>query len=480
MSQISRRSFLKSIGTLGAVGVAGAVTAPFLTPDAGLVFDDNNSYWNQEAIPACEPLSEDLSCDVAIIGAGFTGLYAALHLKRHEPHLNIVLLEANQPGYGASGRNGGMLLPQFGAESFDIPEDLSTHQAIYNMTVASMKELGEWVKRHQVDCDWQMKGYLHTYFDSEDTEYYQDYLKNAQSVGMPIQWLDTKKIEDLLGTDVFEGAMFDPNGGSVHPIKLIKALVADLKNSGVRIFGDSQVTQVDEGSTIRLRVSSIRTKQQLTHVVQAAKIVVASSAYTTHLGLFKNRIFPVHAQTAVTRKLTDQELDDMGWESRLPFYDSRNALFHVVLTPDNRIVIGGGSVEYFFRNNLSYKGDLAKIHQLTLQELHRLYPSLAHIKQFDFLWNGLLDMSYDETAACGVTGKHQNIYYALGYSGQGVALSHMFGAVISALHRQVDHPWLATPYGQRELPWVPPEPFRWLGVNAAIKYYQREDEEQIS
>jgi glycine/D-amino acid oxidase-like deaminating enzyme len=206
----------------------------------------------------------------------------------------------------------------------------------------------------------------------------------------------------------------------------------------------------------------------------ADALVLATNAYTAALGFFKHQVMPVHAQTAVTPPLSARQLDSIAWESRLPFFDSRNALFHLVLTPDNRIVIGGGSAEYFFGNNLRYRGDLPAIGAMMLAELVRMYPALEGIR-LESVWNGLLGMSFDGTPSVGVGGKFGNIYHGLGYSGQGVNLSFLFGDVIAALHQGKDHPWLQTPYANNRLPFIPPEPFRWIGVQAAMKYYDWQD-----
>ena len=111
---------------------------------------------------------------------------------------------------------------------------------------------------------------------------------------------------------------------------------------------------------------------------------------------------------------------------------------------------------------------------MMLRELVRMVPALEGI-QFEDVWNGLLGMSFDGTPSVGVGGKFGNIYHGLAYSGQGVNLSFLFGDVIAALHQGKDHGWLATPYANNTLPFIPPEPFRWIGVQGAMKYYDWQD-----
>ena len=299
--------------------------------------------------------------DVAIIGGGYTGLSTAWHLAQAAPGLKIAVLEALQVGHGASGRHGGMVLTQPGPESFEIAHDLETHKLTYDLTVESMRSLQRLVESTGVDADLRLDGFVHTFLDEEDRPYYEEYVDQVQQAGMPLELWDEDETAAALGTEIYAGGVFDPNGGSVHAMKLVKALKSAVEAAGVRIFGDSPVLDVEEGQPVRLRVGKAG------RTVLADALVLATNAYTSTLGYFKYQVMPVHAQAGVTPPLTAQQLDSMGWESRLPFFDSRNALFHLVLTPDNRIVIGGGSAEYFFGNNLHYRGDLAAIGAMMLK-----------------------------------------------------------------------------------------------------------------
>lgn len=467
-SQLSRRDFLKIAAVTGGTAAAVGVGGVMLAGEKPLVFPPNDSYWAREQPLANAPVQEDMTVDVAIIGGGYTGLSAAWHLATQAPDLRIALLEAKQCGYGASGRHGGMVLSQPGVEAFEIMHDLATHKLTYETTVQAMRSLQQVVATTGVDCDLRLDGFVHGYLDEEDTAYYAEYLEQAQEAGIPVELWDADRTAAELGTEVFAGAMFDPNGGSVHAMKLIKAQKLAAEQAGARIYEDSPVLDIQEGEVIRLRVG------EAGHTVQAKSIVLATNAYTSKLGYFKSRVMPVHAQTASTPPLSPQQLAEIGWSSRLPFYDSRNMLFHMVLTPDNRIVVGGGDARYCFRDDLEYCGSMKEVGALMLRELVTMYPALEGIA-FDYVWDGVLGMSFDGTPSVGVTGKHDNIYYGLAYSGQGVNLSWLFGDVIAALHQGTPHPWLSTPYANNKLSYIPPEPFRWIGVESAMKWYGWED-----
>lgn len=463
--RLSRRDFLK-IAALAGAGAAGVgIGLPLLIGEKETVFDPNDSYWALER-PAENPaLQEDLAVDVAIIGGGYTGLSAAWHLAKSAPGLNIILLEARQVGHGASGRHGGMVLPQTGLETLEIAEDEETHKWTYDLTVDSMKSLKKLVDSTGMDCELKLDGYCYTILDEEDLPYDKAYVEQAQKLGMPLEFWDEDRTAEELGTEYYYGAIYDPNGGRVHAMKLVKALKYAAEQAGVKIYENSHVTDIQEGESIRLTVGEDG------YTVLAKDIVIATNGYTSKLGYFKYQVMPVHAQCAVTPPLSKKQLAQIGWESGLPFFDSRNFLYHLVLTADNRIVIGGGSAEYFFGNDLHYRGDLNKIGDMMLSELIQIYPTLEGI-QFEQVWDGILGMSYDEVESVGVTGKHKNIYYGLAYNGHGINTSFMFGNIISSMYNSISHDWEETAYANHKLSLIPPEPFKWFGVQGAMKYYQ--------
>lgn len=436
-----------------------------------VVFEQNDSFWAKEMKPANAALNNNIEVDVAIIGGGYTGLSAAYHLMKYNPGLKVVVLEARQVGSGASGRHGGMVLSQPPTESFEIFHEEHVHKKTYELASRNMKAMKKLCEESGIDCDLQLDGFVHAIIDEEDIPYYKEYVQEANDLGIPIEYWDADKTEEMLGTDYYAASVYDPNGGSVHAIKLINALKIMAEKAGAVIYENTKVNDISEGQPIVLYVGDDN------HVVKANNIVLATNAFTTKLGYFKYSMIPVHTQTAVTEPLTEEQLEIIGWDSRLPFYDSKNFLIHIVLLKDNRIVIGGGYADYFFRNNLAFKGDIQKVHDLTMDELLKIYPDLKGIR-LEYLWTGVLGKTSDSIPKVGVTGRYDNIYYGLAYNGQGVNMGFMFGDVIASIYSEKHHGWEDTPYYDHSsgiFGFIPPEPYRWIGTKAFMKYYKRQD-----
>ncbi len=464
---LTRRSFLKGcVVAAGGIAVA-TVGAEIVTPlifREEMAFDDNTSLWALAQPNRNPPLREDMDVDVAVIGGGYTGLSAAYHLLQHNPQKNVVLLEARGVGQGASGRNGGMILPQPANEYMQIYSDPKTHKLTYDVTVENFDELVRLVETQDINCDLKRNGILLVIVKENQVKKYREYCEQAKSLGIPVEFWDKKRTKGEIGTDVYYASLYDPNGGEVHPMKLVHALKKAAEGAGARIYEDSPVFQIEEGETILLVVGEGR------HKVKAKAIVLATNGYTSKLGFFKN-VLAMHTPMALTPPLSESTFAEIGWNNRIPFSDTYNILYHLSCTADNRILIGSGHVDYFFNNGVTYKGDLEKMRTHLLQELLRIYPKLSGI-DFEYIWTGVLGFSLDFSQSLGVMGKHKNIYYGLAYAGHGVNLATLFGKIIADIYAGEEEKWKDMPFLNHRFIPLPPEPLRWVSVQANVAYYK--------
>ncbi len=470
-NKISRRSFLKRGAAV--VGGAAAVTAgtEIITPlvcKEKLEFDSNNSYWALSSSEKNPPLETDIEADIAIIGGGYTGLSAACCLKKRFPGKKIVLLEARGTGQGASGRNGGMILPQPNMEYMDVYSNPDTHKMTYSITVENQKEIIRLVKESGVECDLSLKGILLVIVSKNQVEKQLEYVRKAQTMGIPVEFWDRQKTKKAIGTDVYYGSLYEPNGGQIHPMKLVNALKKTAISSGVVIYEDSPVFEITQGETVLLKAGKNQNR------VKAGAIVLATNGYTSKLGFFKYSVMAVHTQIAVTPQLPPSVLNDIGWTSGIPFSDTRNILFHAGNTRDGRILIGAGHVDYFFNNGITYKGDIKVPYDILKKELSRIYPKLSKT-EFEYIWSGVMGFTIDFNQSVGVMGKHGNIYYGLAYCGHGVNMSILFGRMISDIYAGETEKWKDMPFYNRSLIPIPPEPLRWVGMQGNIDYLKMLD-----
>ncbi len=438
--------------------------------------DENRSLWAKEPAARNPPLEEDLAVDVIVIGAGYTGLSSAYHIKTLLPDKNVILLEAKCAGHGASGRNGGMCLnqPSMDYMSMVHPE---THKLTYEATARSIKELAGLMQAGGYGSSIRYSGSLLTNVGDAGAKTSREYAAKATSMGLPIEYWDHDRVKNEIGSGVYAGGLFDPNAAEAEPMKIVRALKKAAEKSGVTIYEDSPVIDIEEGRTVRV---SVKGKDRQQRNVSAGALILGTDAYTSKLGLFRSRLVVTHTELAATRPLDKSVFREIGWNSRIPFHDDRKLLFHLGTTEDGRIVIGAGNVEYFFNDGPIYKRSLSRRARALKDELARIYPGLAGT-EFDLVWSGPLTFSLDMSQSVGVISKYGNLYYGMGYAGHGVTLAFMFGKVIADLYAGKGEEWKAMPFYQNKMPsYVPPEPFRYPAIKGYISYLRLRDKGKVT
>lgn len=469
-TKIHRRKLLKSaaVAGVGTIAVAGGVNAvsPLLLPEKFCV-EENHSYWARALPPANPPLSQDMEVDIAIIGGGFTGLSSAYYLRSKSPPRTVLLLEARRCGNGASARNGAMLLTLTEDRYMQTSPDFALDKKIYDLTVGNIRALAGIARIAGVDCELVANGALQVCNTMEHVAQGKEYVEKANRYGIPAELWNQSRTAEALGTGAYPGALFDPNSGQLHPGKLVRALKAAAESAGATIVENTPVIHIEDGPQHRITTAGGRT-------VKAKSLVLATNAYSSQLGYLRRAVCPVFDYVGITPPLTSAQLAAVGWKSRAPFNDSRVETYYLGLTSDNRIHIGGGPVDYCFNDNTAEPLAAERGYQRLQNELLRIFPQLTGVN-FESTWSGVVDMSLDQSPAVGVMGKHDNIYYGIGFSGHGVNLTSLFGRIIADLATGGGEQWAWLPFVNRLPPYLPNEPFRWLGIEAALRYYRLTD-----
>jgi glycine/D-amino acid oxidase-like deaminating enzyme len=367
-----------------------------------------------------------------------------------------------------------MLLTMTADRYMNFSDSPAMDKQIYDLTVENIRALAALSRATGIECDFEANGALQVFENAGEAKAALQYVQRARSLGMPVEFWDTGRVAAAIGTPAYIGGFFDPCGGQVHPMKLVHVLKSAAESAGAVVYESTVVESVEEGAPLLLHTGGGRR-------VTAKSLVLASNAFTPTMGFLRNSVLPLREYVAMTRPLSAVELEDVGWRLRVPFNDSRTEVFYCGMTQDGRIHIGGGAPRYEFNNGGGDRGagddagasaGIAGRHVAQLRrELTRMFPRLAGV-EFDVHWSGMIDWSLDASPSVGVTGKHRNIFYGLGYSGHGVNLTSVFGRIIADLDAGREAEWTQYPFVNANLIYVPNEPFRWMAAEGSLAWYR--------
>src|SRR5690625_3868506 len=295
------------------------------------------SFWLEDVgeQPARPRLESTIQTDICIIGAGFTGLSTAIHLKEKDPSLDVTILESGTVGVGASGRNAGFSMRLFG-----ITMDLTRFRHGKKKTkeaddymIDAVDYLEEMIKRYNIDCDYSRDGMITVATNPQELKHLRKEMDVAEELEMKgLKWLDGAETRKLVDSPRYLAARFDEHCALLHPAKLANGLAEVAEKLGVTIYEQSQALGVN-------RTDKIVTTDA--GEVKAKKIVFATNAYSSFYRKLNKKQIPIYTYITLTEPLTDTQLAALNWEKRVGIEDARNFLHYYRLTPDNRLLFGG-------------------------------------------------------------------------------------------------------------------------------------------
>lgn len=433
------------------------------------------SLWHATAGDDWSPrpaLPGDASCDVAIVGAGLTGLWTAYYLIRADPTLRITVLEAEVAGFGASGRNGGWCSALFPASLEKLARLPGSSHGSALAQVAAMRatvdEVGQVLTHEGVDAHFHKGGTVVAARSPAQRVRAQAAVRENASWGLAEQlsWLDEKSARSRLGASGMCGATYTPDCARLHPGRLVRGLARVVERAGVRIYEKSPVTAVDG----RRVVTPYGT-------LSSDVVVRATEGYTVTLPGHHRAVIPVYSLVIATEPLPHEVWESIGLADRETFSDHRHLIIYGQRTADDRLVFGGRGAPYHFGSRIRSEYDqVPRVFDRLHATLRDLFPVLGDAR-IDHRWGGLLGVPRDWCASVGLD-RSTGQAWAGGYVGDGVSTTNLAGRTLRdlVLGEQTDLtalPWV----GHRSPRWEP-EPLRWLGANAGLRAVALADAEE--
>ncbi len=413
-------------------------------------------------------LPGDADVDVAIVGAGYTGLWTARSLAEADPTLRVVVLEAEVAGFGASGRNGGWCSALFAASDAKIAR---THgdDAARRMRAAmrdTVDEVGRAAAEDGIDCHFAKGGTVVAARDAAQVARARTELAEARSSGVgeeDLCWLDADEARGRMGATRMLGATYTPHCAAIHPARLVRGLAGAVERRGVHVYEQTPVVSVEPGrGGHRPRVVTTR------GTVRADVVVRATEAWTASIPGNHRTLVPVYSLMIATEPLDDGFWKDVGLAERETFSDHRHLVIYGQRTADGRLAFGGRGAPYHFGSSIRAGFDRDRsVHDELGRTLVDLFPGVAGAR-ITHRWGGPIGVPRDWFSAVGLD-RQTGIAWAGGYVGDGVSTTNLAGRTIADLVTGRSTDLVTLPWVGHRWPRWEPEPLRWLGVNAGLR-----------
>ena len=431
------------------------------------------SFWLETSGDDLTPrprLDGSTDVDVAIMGAGYTGLWTAYYLLRRDPSLRIAVVEREIAGFGASGRNGGWCYPGFPVSVSLLRERFGTEtaRAVFRQMHVTVDEIERIIAEEGIDAQWARGGTLRLARGEHQRASVEGAYKTLEALGLADHYelLDATETADRVRVTNTVAALYNPAGASVHPARLARGLARAVERRGGVIFEQTPVVDYETGRAPRLITPY--------GDVRAKTIVLAGEAYLQQLPKLRRTLVPMYSLIVLTEPLAESDWDRIGWRNRELVASSRMSVDYLNRTADGRMLFGGRGAPYKMHSQIEDGLDRhAPTHEMLRRMTIEWFPMLKDVR-FTHAWGGPLGMprdwmpttSYD--AAVGVA-------RAGGYTGSGVATANLFGRILTDLISGDVTPLTQLPTVNHRSPLWEPEPFRWFGIRYAQEGFARLD-----
>jgi len=411
----------------------------------------NSSLWQgKQNINYRKSISKNDSFDVAIIGAGFSGLWSAFHLKQFQPNLKIAIFEKEYVGFGASGRNGGWASAEYPTSGNRLIKEngLESYKNLRTAITKSIDEIGQIAKLNNWQIDYAKGGAL--VFARNNAQL----SRISKEIDGEHQLLNKSQTQDLLHIPTALGSVFTPHCAALNPFKLVRALADHLEKIGVIIYEQSSVSEIRDK---QVEVNGFN--------VSCTFSIRATEAFTPRKWM-GNKQIPIYSLMVATEPLSSEVIKEIRNTQRATFQEACHLITYAQITSDNRLALGGRGVRYKLFSRLSERSEIDnRMHSALERRARSWFPQITNAK-FEYRWGGAVALTrkwqaylnFDQTTGRAEIG---------GYVGDGVTLSYLVAKTLAEKMSNIktaNLPFIDQGIGRWE-----PEPIRYLAVNAGFK-----------
>ncbi|MEV5158933.1 FAD-binding oxidoreductase [Streptomyces sp. NPDC053728] len=430
------------------------------------------SYWLDDPArpPALPSLTGDEHCDLLVVGGGYSGLWTALLAKERDPGRDVVLIEGDEVGWAASGRNGGFCAASLthglanGLERW--PDEIGTLEELGGRNLDAIEEA---VARYGIDCEFERTGEIDVATQPHQLQELREWHEEMQKLGITgVEFLDRDAVRAQVDSPTFLGGLWDRRGvAMLHPAKLAWGLKRACLDLGVRIYEHTRgldLARSGPGTAVRTPYGR----------VFAGRVALGTNVFPSLVKRVRSYTVPVYDYALMTEPLTPEQLASIGWKGRQGLGDTANQFHYFRMSADNRILWGGYDAIYPYGGRLDADLDQRPETFLKLAgQFFECFPQLSGLS-FSHAWGGAIDTCSRFTAFFG-TAHQGRVAYAAGYTGLGVG-STRFGAevMLDLLSGEETERTRLEMVRSKPMPF-PPEPFAWAGIEITKRSLARAD-----
>ena len=423
------------------------------------IVNDNNCSWvNDLSLRSnIKTISSDFNCEWLIIGAGYTGLSAARKLGQLYPNQNILLVDAQLAGEGASSRNSGYLVDTTLNDGFTSNKELENYKKKTDIFKLGIDVVKKFIKEYQVDCDWNECGKYFASSNLKDKNILENFSETLSNLGFEYNLLFNEDLRKRLGTNFYNVALHTKGGILLHPGKLVRAMIDTLPEN-VKLFENSSLLNWKKlNGTINCNFKN--------GIIKTKKIIFATNGFLKSLGIKKKYNFPLTLTASMTRPLSDEEFKIIGEPKEWGVLPVRPMGATIRMTKDRRILIRN-TAEVYNPYKMS-QSDLKKRSTKQKIGIKKRFPQLPD-DIIQSTWSGIVSRTRNSSQIFEKI--QENIFVAGCYNGSGIGVGTLFGEQIAIKASNERTKEIEIIEARSKPTWLPPQPFLDLGVKARLIY----------